>query len=66
MAVVRNVANNHDIYSSGLDGSGLLNLTNHVALDESPSFSADGSKMLFISAREGSVRSTCATWRPAS
>ena len=53
IAVVRNVANNHDIYTVGLDGGGMLNLTNHVDLDEAPSFSADGSRMLFTSTREG-------------
>ena len=34
-----NPGNNHDVYSQYLDGTGRVNLTNNVALEESPSFS---------------------------
>ena len=54
IGVVRNVVNNHDVYSTRVDGAGTpLNLTNHVAIDEAPSFSADGTRILFTSTRDG-------------
>ena len=50
---MRNPGNNHDVYSQRLDGTGQINLTNNVALEESPSFTADGTVMVFSSTREG-------------
>ena len=53
IAVVRNPDNNHDVYSAFLDGTALRNLTNHIAIDEAPSFSADGTRFVFTSTRDG-------------
>ena len=49
IALVRNVANNRDVYTQALDGSGVVNLSNDVAIDEAPSFSLDGTRMVFTS-----------------
>lgn len=54
MAVVVSVEGNSDIYLANLDGSGLRNLTNHPAIDVSPTWSSDGSQIAFVSNRHGS------------
>jgi TolB protein len=36
-----------------IDGSNQKNLTNNVSKDESPCFSTDGSKIAFVSYRDG-------------
>jgi Tol biopolymer transport system component len=41
----------HDIFTINIDGSNLVNLTNHPALDIEPSWSPDGSRIMFISSR---------------
>jgi Tol biopolymer transport system component len=45
--------NNDDIYVINADGSGLTNLTNHVAEDRQPVWSPDGKYIAFISERTG-------------
>jgi Tol biopolymer transport system component len=42
-----------DIYVMNLDGSGRTRLTSHLALDENPVWSPDGSKIFFESDRSG-------------
>lgn len=42
-----------DIFTIGPDGTGAVNLTNDPANDRSPSFSPDGSKIVFVSDRDG-------------
>ncbi len=42
-----------EIYSARPDGSDLRRLTNHRAIDVSPSFSPDGSQIAFVSDRTG-------------
>ena len=44
---------NNDIYSMKTDGSNPLRLTNNPAFDGEPSFSGDGSKIVFTSTRDG-------------
>lgn len=46
---------NYDIHVMNADGSGATNLTNHGAIDDSPAFSPDGSKIVFTSDRDGNV-----------
>ena len=42
-----------EIYVMNADGSGQTNLTNNSALDGGPSWSPDGSRIAFVSARDG-------------
>lgn len=44
---------NSDLYVMNLDGSNLRPLTNHFAQDVAPSFSPDGSQVVFVSDRSG-------------
>ncbi len=44
---------NFDIHVMNADGSGLVNLTNHPADDDSPAWSPDGGRIAFKSDREG-------------
>jgi len=48
------VTANAEIYSNTIDGGEEVRLTNHWLSDESPSFSADGTKIVFTSSRAGS------------
>ena len=43
--------NNKEIFSMDLDGSNLVNLTNHPSFDEGPACSPDGTKIAFTSNR---------------
>ncbi len=40
---------NEEIYRINIDGTGLLNLTNHPAADNDPHISPDGSMIAFVS-----------------
>jgi Tol biopolymer transport system component len=53
---VRGTINNNtwDIYTIGIDGTGESRLTTVPGRDSSPSFSRDGSKIVFLSERDGS------------
>jgi len=42
---------NPDIYVIGVDGSGLVRLTNDPAFDDSPAISPDGKRIAFLTAR---------------
>lgn len=42
---------NADIFTVNVDGSNRVNVTNHWAMDAEPSWSADGSKIVFTSSR---------------
>ncbi len=44
---------NHEIYVINGDGTNLLRLTEHPALDGRPSWSPDGTKITFVSKRDG-------------
>ena len=55
IAFVSNRGGNSDIYVMNLDGSGLVNLTNHPASDRLPAWSPDGSKIVFRSNRHGNT-----------
>ncbi len=46
---------NLEIYSMRLDGSRLTNLTSHKGCDTEPSWSPDGSKIVFVSDRNSSL-----------
>lgn len=41
-----------EIYTIGTDGKGLINLTNHPAVDMNPVYSPDGNWIAFVSTRE--------------
>jgi eukaryotic-like serine/threonine-protein kinase len=45
---------NWEIYLANLDGSDVVNLSNHPADDSKPAFSPDGTKIAFVSNRGGS------------
>ena len=44
---------NAEIYVMRADGTEPRRLTNHAALDRSPTWSSDGSRIAFVSARDG-------------
>ena len=46
---------NYEIYVMNAEGANLQNLTNHPAADHSPSWSPDGKRIVFMSARDGHV-----------
>jgi len=46
-------ANEGDIYVMDIDGGNLRRLTNTVALNYAPSWSPDGSQIIFVSDRDG-------------
>ena len=48
----------HEIYVMNADGSNQTRLTNNPADDFYPSFSGDGSKIAFVSNRDGATRFT--------
>jgi len=42
-----------DLFISGLDGSGRRNVTNHPAIDTSPTWAPSGKQIAFVSSRDG-------------
>ena len=48
-------AGNEEIYTMKADGSGLTNLTNNPATDTSPAWSPDGTRLAFLSDRNGQL-----------
>jgi Tol biopolymer transport system component len=46
-------SNNHDIYTMDSDGSNETRLTTHLAYDDQPAWSPDGTKLAFITDRDG-------------
>ncbi len=44
---------NWEIYLMNVDGSGLVNISNHESRDQWPSWSPDGSRIAFQSYRDG-------------
>src|SRR5438045_9764134 len=44
-----------EIYVANPDGSGQTDLSNHAGADTSPAWSADGSKLAFVSDRDGNA-----------
>jgi Tol biopolymer transport system component len=44
---------NKEIYMMNVNGTGLINISNHTADDDNPSWSPDGSKIIFASNRDG-------------
>lgn len=55
IAFVSDRGGNRDIYTIRPDGTGETRLTNHAANDGSPSWSADGTKIVFTSNRDGAT-----------
>jgi TolB protein len=53
IAFTNTSANGSDIFAINADGTGLTNLTNDPAADESPAWSPDGTKIVFRSNRTG-------------
>ena len=49
---VRN-GDNHDVFLMDLDGSNQIRITNNPAYDDQPKWSPDGSRIAFISDRDG-------------
>ena len=50
---VTNPTGDREIYTMDPDGNGVTQLTNNTAPDFSPAFSADGTKIAFVSQRDG-------------
>lgn len=48
-------AGSGDIFSLGVDGAGLVNLTHHSAIDAAPTLSPNGEKIAFTSTRFGNA-----------
>ena len=53
IAFTKIVGTNREIFSMNADGSNQLNLTNNAARDDEPKWSPDGSKIVFVSDRDG-------------
>jgi TolB protein len=53
IAFTNTSANGSDIFAINADGTGLTNLTNDPAADDSPAWSPDGTKIVFRSNRTG-------------
>ncbi len=53
LAFISDRSGNNDIYLSNLDGSNVVNATEHPANDREASWSPDGSKIAFVSDRDG-------------
>ncbi len=56
IAFVSDRDGNAEIYAQNLEGTGLVNLSNHPATDQSPAWSADGLRLTFTSFRDGDAR----------
>src|SRR5215217_879049 len=53
IAFTSNRDSNQEIYTMNADGSNLRNLTNNPASDTEPEISPDGTKIAFVSTRDG-------------
>jgi TolB protein len=53
IAFVSDRSGNYEIWLMNADGSGLKNLTNHIAVDRYPAWSPDGKQIAFASTRSG-------------